>query len=271
MSLSRKAAGAALVAAIGAGAILFSGGSLARAQSQPPAQRFFGSITINGQNAPSGAVVTVYGNNNTLCGTSSGSGNYNGTQYFVDVDGNNSACNQSGISFTFQVNGQAAQGTATFQSAIGGATQYNITVSGSGGSTGTVTYQAGWNMVAGPAGMMFSQAQNPLYTIQLGTNQYTTQQNTQGVAAGAGYWAYFASPTTVTLSGTSSTATTVTLAPGTYAFVGNSSTTATVTVSGADACFLYSPASNSYSIVSTLSPGQACAAFSTDGATVTVH
>ena len=134
----------------------------------------------------------------------------------------------------------------------------------------TVSYAAGWNMIAGPAGMAFSQAQNPLYTIQLGANQYTTQPNTQAVAAGAGYWAFFAQPTTVTLAGTSSTSASVQVAAGTYAFVGNSSATQTVTVSGADACFSYDPATNAYSIVSTLPPGHACAAFSTDGATVTL-
>jgi hypothetical protein len=270
MSLSRKAAGAALVAAIGAGAILFNGG-VVHGQAQPPTARIFGAITVNGQNAPSGAIVTAYGNNNTLCGTSTGQGVYNGTQYYVDIDSANPACNQAGITLTFKVNGAAATTTTTVPSTPGSAVQLDLTVSGSGTSTGSVTYQPGWNMIAGPAGMVFSQAQNPLYTIQLGTNQYTTQPNTQAVSAGAGYWAYFSSPTTVSLSGTSSTATTVTLAAGTYAFVGNSSTTATVTVSGADACFKYDPTSNSYSIVTTLGPGQACAAFSTNGATVTVQ
>lgn len=267
MSLSRKAVGAALVAAIGAGAILFGGGGVARAQSQPPVARIFGSITINGQNAPSGAVVTAYGNNNTLCGTSSGAGNYNGTQYYVDIDSSNASCNQGGTTLTFKVNGQAATTTTTVPTTPGSAVQLNLTVSG---SSTTVTYQAGWNMVAGPAGFTFSQAQSPLYAIV--SNQYSQVPNTQGVAAGVGYWAYFPTTTTVTLSGTSSTASSVTIpSSGGYAFIGNSSTTATVTVSGADACFQYNPTSNSYAIVTTLSPGQACVALNANGGTVTTQ
>jgi PKD repeat protein len=166
--------------------------------------------------------------------------------------------------------------TVTLTGAVGSSTtgtqtaSITVTVSASTPTGPTVTYQPGWNMVAGPAGTSFSQAQNPLYTIQLGTNQYQTQPNTQPVAAGAGYWAFFPAVTTVTLTGTSSTTSSVFVAAGTYAFVGNSSTTQTLTVRGPDACFLYNPTSNSYSIVSTLSPGQACAAFSTDGANVTV-
>ena len=196
----------------------------------------------------------------------------------------------SGIQYawTFSDGGTATGQTVSHTFANPGT--YTVTLTGSVGNAGTstqtatlsvtattatptgptVTYQPGWNMVAGPAGTTFDKAQNPLYTIQLGTNQYLTQPNTQPVAAGAGYWAYFPVVTTVTLSGTSSTNASVTLAPGTYAFVGNSSTSQTLTVRGADACFLYNPTANAYSIVSTLSPGQACAAFSTDGANVTV-
>src|SRR5437764_6709943 len=59
--------------------------------STPPAARVFGTITVNGANAANGAVVTAF-SGNTLCGTATGNGLYNGTVYFVDIDSSQAAC-----------------------------------------------------------------------------------------------------------------------------------------------------------------------------------
>lgn len=272
MSLSRKAVGAALVAAIGAGAILFSGGGVVHGQAQPPTARIFGSITINGQNAPSGAVVTAYGTNNALCGTSSGQGVYNGTQYYVDIDSSNPSCSQAGITLSFKVNGQAATTTTTVPDTPGSAVQLNIAVSGQAGPSSTVTYQPGWNIVGGPTGQTFTQAGATLYTAQAGDTAYEQMPNTSPITAPRGYWAFFSAATTVTIQGAAPTGPTTIAAPaGTYIMVGNPNPTATVTVSGQDVMFTFNPTSNSYAISTTLAPGQGGVIYSAAGATITIQ
>src|SRR5579884_814251 len=93
---------------------LFAGAGGAIAQQAPPSARFYGTITP----APAtGTVVTAYVGG-TLCGTSSGAGNYNSnpnqpSQYFVDVQSSPAACAVPGASVTFQVGGQAANETGT--------------------------------------------------------------------------------------------------------------------------------------------------------------
>jgi len=276
MSLSRKVASAALVTTIGVAAFAFSGGwSGVRAQSQPPAARVFGSITINGQNAPSGAVVTAYGSNNTLCGTSTGAGVYNGTVYYVDIDSSNSNCNTPGTTLTFQVNGQPAQPTTQVPSVPGSAVQLNLTVT-SGGSTGggtssTITLSPGWNLVAGPNGQTYPQAANPLYTFQAGDTNYETISNTTGISAGKGYWAYFSSTQQVTCQGSATLPFSISVPAGQYIMIGNPSATNTVTVIGADAVYTYDPVAGQYVSTTTLRPCQGAWVFSNAGGTITLQ
>jgi hypothetical protein len=272
MSLSRKAAGAALVAAIGAGAMIFGGSGAVNAQSQPPAARIFGTITINGQNASSGAIVTAYGTNNTLCGTSTGQGVYNGTVYYVDIDSSQSACNAAGTNLTFKVNGTASSSTTQVPSVPGSAVQLNLTVTANTGPSTVVTYNAGWNLVGGPSGQTFTQAANPLYTFQAGDTNYETVQNSTAIAAGKGYWAYFTASTQVTIQGAAPTgATTISAPAGQYIQVGNPNPTNNVTISGADTVYTYDPVAGQYIAATTLKPGQGAWVLSNAGGTITLQ
>jgi len=268
MSLARfKAPGAALLSA----ALLLggAGAQVARAQApSPPSARFYGSITVNGANAQSGAIVTAYAGT-TLCGTAAGAGLYNGTVFFVDITGTG-ACATPGTTISFQVNGQATTQTAQIPQ-VSGAVQVNLTTSGGTATGGPITYQPGWNLVSGPAGTLFTQASNPLYTLTATSGgSYTTVPNTQGTASGQGYWAYFTTATTVSLSGTSQTSATVTAPAGQYIMIGNPSSTKSVTVSGADVVYTYT-ATGGYVATTTLAPGQGAWAYSAAGGTLTIQ
>ncbi|MGH3578835.1 MAG: hypothetical protein ACRDU0_14925, partial [Mycobacterium sp.] len=267
MSLTRYLVGTAVLVMAGTAVTLIGSGSpIARAQQTPPAARVYGGIQISGQNAPSGAVVTAY-SGSTLCGTATGNGVYNGTQYFVDIDSSQAACATPGSTLTFKVNGQSANESTQVPQIAGSPVQLNLTVTNGGGTPTpagpTVTYQTGWNIVAGPAGMTFPQAAATLYTLPGGASNYTTISNTTGINSGAGYWAYFGSTTTVSLSGTSTLPATVSVPANSYAMIGNPSTRA-VTVSGADAVFTFDPVANSYSNgnTTTLQPGQGAFVYS---------
>jgi hypothetical protein len=150
MSLTRSTAGTAILATAALAVTAISGGSpAARAQQTPPAARVYGSIQVNGANAPSGAVVTAY-SGSTLCGTATGNGVYNGTQYFVDIDSSQAACSTPGTTLSFKVNGQAANETTQVPQIPGSPVQLNLTVTcgGSPAPGGTsVTYQTGLNIV----------------------------------------------------------------------------------------------------------------------------
>lgn len=270
MSLSRRAAGAALVLAVGAGALAFSGGP-AHAQSQPPAARIFGSVQVSGQNAQTGAVVTAYAGS-TLCGTGAGQGLYNGTQYYVDIDSSNTTCSAAGTTISFKVNGVTANETTQIPSTPGSAVQQNLTAASSSGPSTSVTYQAGWNIVAGPSGQTFTTAVGgTLFTYQAGDSAYETLSSSTPITAGRGYWAYYSAPTTVTISGTSTLPYTVSAPAGQFIMVGNPSATNTVTVSGADVLYTYDPIAGQYTTATQLKPGQGGWVFSNAGGTVTLQ
>jgi hypothetical protein len=97
--------------------------------------------------------------------------------------------------------------------------------------------------------------------------------NTQPAQAGVGYWAFFNSQTTVTLSGNTTLPFTVTAPAGQYIMIANPSATGTVTVSGADVVYTYDPtnAASPYSAVSTLQPGQGAWVYSAAGGTITMQ
>jgi hypothetical protein len=252
-------------------AALLAGTTAAPAQQTPPVVRVYGSITIGGQNAPAGAVVTAFAGS-ALCGTSSGDGVYDGTRYFVDIDSTIPACAVAGATLLFQVNGQAANETATVPAVPGGALQVNLSVgAGSGSGAATITYLAGWNLVGAPTGTVFAQAANPLYTLTATSGgSYTPVPNTQGVTGGQGYWAYFTAPTTVSLSASGTSALSVTAPAGRWVMVGNPSATRTVTVSGADQVYTYSPAAG-YVATTSLTPGQGAWVLSNAGGAITLQ
>lgn len=113
----------ALVAALIVGAFAVT---TAAAQQFPP-HRFFGSLTINGQPAPSGTVLRAF-IGGTECATSTLS---TAGRYVIDVPGVtiNPNCGRSGQStVTFEVNGQAAAQSATYRD--GGYQQLNLTIGG---------------------------------------------------------------------------------------------------------------------------------------------
>ncbi len=275
MSLTRSVVGTAVLVAAGTAAMVIGSSSpIARAQQTPPAARVYGSIQVNGANAPSGAVVTAY-SGSTLCGTASGSGVYNGSQYFVDIDSSQAACATPGNTLSFKVNGQNANETTQVPQIAGSPVQLNLTVTGGGGSTTggvSVTYQTGWNIVGGPAGTTFPQAAATLYTLPPGADNYTTISNTTGITAGSGYWAYFGSPTTVSITSAGTLPQSVSVPANSYAMIGNPSNKV-VNVSGADVVYTFDPVANSYSngSTTTLQPGQGAFVYSAAGATITIQ
>jgi hypothetical protein len=274
MSLTRSVVGTAVLVAAGMAVTLFASTSpIARAQQTPPAARVYGGITVSGANAPSGAVVTAY-SGSTLCGTATGNGVYNGTQYFVDIDSSQAACATPGNTLSFKVNGQSANETTQVPQIAGSPVQLNLTVTGGGAPSGgtSVTYQTGWNIVSGPPGTTFPQAAATLYTLPAGATNYTTISNTTGITANAGYWAYFGSSTTVSLSGSGTLPASVSVPANSYVMIGNPSNKA-VTVSGADVVYTFDPVANSYSngSTTTLQPGQGAFVYSAAGATVTMQ
>lgn len=134
----------------------------------------------------------------------------------------------------------------------------------------TVTYSAGWNLVAGPGGTAFPQASGKLYTAQAGDAAYEISSPMAGVGTGRGYWAYFPSGATVTLNGSGVASASITAPPGQWVMVGDPSGTSTVTIRGADRALSFDPISNSYINVTTLSPGHAALAYSSNGGTITL-
>lgn len=132
----------------------------------------------------------------------------------------------------------------------------------------TVTYAAGWNLVAFPQLTDLSQVAGPLYTMQAGDTDYETIDPTQGTQTGFGYWAYFASSGSVTLNDAGPFF--ATLAPaGSYIMVGNPSGTSSAVVSGADLVYTYDPVAG-YNQTPILNPGQGAWVLSYAGAPITV-
>lgn len=167
-------------------------------------------------------------------------------------------------SYTVTLNGSAGSTTANNQTAT-------ITVTVAGPSGPTATYQPGWNLVGAPAGTTYTQAANPLYNFPAGATAYVSVPNTQAVAGGQGYWAYFGQTTTVALTGSSSSSGSVSAPAGQYVMIGNPSATQTLTIHGADVSYTFNPATNGYVAATTLTPGQGAWVLSNAGGTVTVN
>lgn len=133
----------------------------------------------------------------------------------------------------------------------------------------TVTYAAGWNIVAGPTGTTISGAAAPLYTLQPGDTNYETLAPSAGLKPGAGYLAYLPASTSATLPVVSGGSATVQLPPGQFVLIGNPGHTA-ATVTGADVVLVFNSASNSYAPAATLPAGQGAWAMSNAGGQVTI-
>jgi hypothetical protein len=121
----------------------------------------------------------------------------------------------------------------------------------------SVTYRAGYNMVAGPRGTNFAAANGPLYSIVSTDTTYRTLPSSQTSYDGYGYWAYFSQDTTVQLNGAGSTFYSALATPGQWFMLGNESGTSPMRVLGADSVLTYDTQSGKYQAATTLQPGQA--------------
>ena len=130
----------------------------------------------------------------------------------------------------------------------------------------TVSYAAGWNLVAGPSNTVLNGALGPIYTFQASDSNYETLSSNTPLAAGLGYWALFATPVTETLPLVPLQTQTIALPPSHWVMVGNPNSVA-VNVSGADIVYTYSPTTG-YTLATSLAPGQGAWVFSHAGGTL---
>jgi len=250
-------------------------GVLAGSSSVPSALGFLAVNAYGPYNGTAGAPVA-------FTGSASGSGAPQFTWDFGDGQGGAGAT----VSHTYGAPGtfivrltvidlQTGQSGVTSSSAIiapAGATTAPTGAGATAISAGApvIRYPAGWNLVAGPAGTPFPQALSPLYTWQPGDTTYETLRAEAGVQAGAGYWAYFPQPASVSLTGASTDTAIVNLSPGEVVLAGNPSASATVTVRGADSAMAYDAAFARYRSVQSLPPGAAAWVSVGSGGTVTL-
>ena len=139
-----------------------------------------------------------------------------------------------------------------------------------GGGTGTVTFQAGWNLVGCPTGTVLTGATGNIFTFQAGNTAYQSFPVTTALTAPQGYWAFFTAPTTVTLA-TPPTATsqTVTLPVNQFIMAGNPFGVP-VSLTGASQVFVYNTTTGQYQTATTLQPCQGAWVISPSGGTLTI-
>ncbi len=121
----------------------------------------------------------------------------------------------------------------------------------------TVTYHAGWNLVAGPRGTVFTGASGSLYTYLPTSTAYEPFPASSPSYDGYGYWAYFPQTTTIQLAGAGSTFFSADGDPGQWFLIGNENGTTPMQVMGADTVETYNPQTGQYQQTTTLQPGQA--------------
>jgi hypothetical protein len=124
----------------------------------------------------------------------------------------------------------------------------------SGGAT--VTYHAGYNLVAGPRSTSLSSASGSLYTYLSGDTAYRVLPSSQGTYDGYGYWAYFPRDVNVQLNGSGPAFLSAVADPGVWFLVGNDSASSAMQVLGAAAVYVFDPQSGQYRTATTLQPGQ---------------
>lgn len=241
----------------------------ASAQAIPPT-RFFGVAFVDNLPAAPGATVRAF-IGGTLCASATVDAQ---SGYMLDVPSASvrAGCGVNGRVVTFTIEGLPAAQSGTWQA--GAFVRLNL-ASIRGGpppppSTVQVTYQPGWNLVAGPRGMTFPQASGPLYTFQAGDRAYRVQPSTTGVLPGRGYWAFFSRQTIVTLSGAASGIEQVAAPAGQWVMIGNPGYV-DAAVTGADAVFVWDALRGVYAPATRpLRPGQGAWAISYRGGTITI-
>lgn len=131
-----------------------------------------------------------------------------------------------------------------------------------------VAYEAGWNLIAAPQGIVVAGADGPLYTLGAGDSAYRPVPPGTPLQAGVGYWAYFPSSTRLTLFAADTQPLTVRLPPAQFLPIGNPGLSE-ATVSGADLVYTYAP-SGGYQVSPVLQPGEGAWAYSATGGTITI-
>ena len=132
----------------------------------------------------------------------------------------------------------------------------------------TVSLGAGWDLVGGATGTVFAGADGPLYTFQAGDINYESLPSSSGITGGRGYWAYFFSPTVVSMNGSGTTTATIAAPANQWIMAGNPSSTTSVTVRGADAVDTWN--GTAYTQGTVLGPGQGAWVISLNGGTITL-
>jgi hypothetical protein len=131
-----------------------------------------------------------------------------------------------------------------------------LTIDAQGTPNPTVHYPAGWNLVSGTTGTKFSAADGPLYTLAEDGDGYQAVSSRQGIEAGRAYWAYFATPATMTLAGPADNENDLLAPRGAYAMLGNPVAAFPVSIRGASAAYTWEPAGERYVTSTSLQPGQ---------------
>jgi PKD repeat protein len=160
--------------------------------------------------------------------------------------------------------------TLTVTDCAGGVASTSTTIAISGPAGPAIAVAAGWNLVSGPSGSVFSQCNGPLYTFQAGNTAYQVVPNTSGIVNGQGYWCFLNAPTTLSLNGQGTTSASISAPPSQWVMVGNPSATQTLTVRGADSVVTWNPGTGAYVQASVIVPGQGAWAISLNGGTITV-
>jgi PKD repeat protein/heat shock protein HslJ len=178
----------------------------------------------------------------------------------------------STVSHTYQLQGTYIATVVAVSGATGAAAGNTASVTiGPAAPTGpSVSYAAGWNLVGGPGGSTFPQANGPLYTFQAGNTAYQSIPNTQGIVGGQGYWAFFTAQTTVTFAGDSTSPITVQAPANQYIMVGNPSVTGPATVTGADVVYVWDATGGAYASQTTIAPGRGAWALRSTAGSVTI-
>src|SRR4051794_19490557 len=95
---------------------------LSGAAADTPPDQVYGSVTVNRQNAPSGASVAA-----SIATTVCGSAKYDGVRYAIALAAFE-PCSTAGSMLTFTVNGQPAHETAMVGAVVGNVTHRDLTV-----------------------------------------------------------------------------------------------------------------------------------------------
>jgi len=134
----------------------------------------------------------------------------------------------------------------------------------------TITYSAGYHLVAGPEGTVFRGVAGDLYTLDPASGQYVAYPADTGVHAGVGYFAYFSGLIAVRMGPDQHQPVSEPLAAGAWTLVGNPSAFSAAVVSGADVVYVYDQ-QGGYLEESSLPPGAGAIVYSAAGGTAVIQ